>query len=81
MFDIFTWRNVKKNLLISTLTSDQDQMSDQIVGLRVLTLKFVGHFGHFVEYVGPECLIVDTLGEYCRRQSNVYKLYKIQYNV
>ena len=26
MFDIFTARSVKKNLLISTLTSDQDQI-------------------------------------------------------
>ena len=41
MFDMFTSRNVKK--IIKYPLSRLTTMSDQIVGLRVLTLKFVGH--------------------------------------
>ena len=42
MFDIFTSRNVKKNLKMS----DQDQnVRPNSRTERVLTLKFVGHFG------------------------------------
>ena len=45
-------------------------MSDQIVGLRVLILKFVGHFSgasqaFWEEYVRPESMSVDTLRVYC----------------
>ena len=51
MFDIFTSRKVKKNLLISTLTSDHD--------VRPNCRTF------WEEYVGPESMIFDTLGVYC----------------
>ena len=57
MFDIFTSRNVKKNLLISTLTSDQDQNLESVDSQICQTF--------WEEYVGPESLIVDTLGVYC----------------
>jgi hypothetical protein len=45
-------------------------MSEKIGRLRVLTLKFVGHFSgvsrtFWEEYVRPESMIVDTLGVYC----------------
>jgi hypothetical protein len=51
----------KKYLLISTLTSDQ------IVGLRECWLSNLSDICRtfWEEYVGPESLIVDTLGVYC----------------
>ena len=61
MFDIFTSRNVKKNLLISTLTSDQNVRPNSWTW-RVLT-QICRTF--WEEYVGPESMIVDTLGVYC----------------
>ena len=68
MFDMFTSRNVKK--IFKYPLSRPTTMSDQIAGLRVLTLKFVGHFSgvsrtFWEEYVRPENMIVDTLGVYC----------------
>jgi hypothetical protein len=61
MFDIFTSRNVKKNLLISTLASDQNVRPNSRTW-RVLT-QICRTF--WEEYVGPESMIVDTLGVYC----------------
>ena len=54
-------RNVKKNLLISTLTSDQNVRPNSWTW-RVLT-QICRTF--WEEYVGPESMIVDTLGVYC----------------
>ena len=45
MFDMFTSRNVKKIFKYPLSRPTTTTMSDQIVGLRVLTHKFVGHFG------------------------------------
>ena len=53
MYDIFTSRNVKKNLLISTLTSDQDQNVRPNSVDSQICRTFVGHLS-------------DILGEICR---------------
>ena len=58
MFDMFTSRNVKKDL-ISTLTSDHDHdVRPNSVDSQICRT-------FWEEYVRPECMIVDTLGEYC----------------
>jgi hypothetical protein len=62
---------ISLNLKINSAVAYSRSSTDQIVGVRVLTLKFVGHFSEvsrtfWEEYVRPESMSVDTLGVYCK---------------
>jgi hypothetical protein len=71
MFDIFTSRNVKTKSFnihshVRPKCPTKTKMSDQIVGLRECWFSNLSDICQtfWEEYVGPESLIVDTLGVY-----------------
>ena len=67
MFDMFTSINVKKIFKYPLSSPTMTTMSDQIFGLREsVDSQICLTFSE--EYVGPESMIVDTLGVYCMYQ-------------